>query len=456
MIKLVHLNHRHPIQSTPPHIIMWTSPQDLLDSWTHRLEHDFTNQAGEPAEWAPGHTRAARWPGEEAASAPLPGEKPTSNVTISSNGKLVAVASHTTIAMYEILIDERKNVTIRETRTLRGHAGDVTRVDFHPDGRLLASCSSREACVRLWDLEAHRGQEQEGQVVIRNVHEASLGSHLFSAEGSMLFYGQEWRTEDGERRHTAVIYDVQERRERARLEGHTDAIMWIGSSPDSQRVATSSWDKTVRVWDAMTGAELRTLRGAANQNWAAAWSPDGRFIAAGCGDKSLRVWNVESGDMQHELKGFNGWVRTVAFIEGTIGEAEGESETQEEKSLYLAAGAAGATVRLFDMRTGECVGYWQAKVEGQFKTLEIVNLRSFPRARGGGSVLAFGNTDGRMVVYDGRRNVKWEFEQDRGAGREEKPALWRTAFGISPDGRMMLSAHADGTLRAWNLVYFRQ
>jgi WD40 repeat protein len=43
------------------------------------------------------------------------------------------------------------------------------------------------------------------------------------------------------------------------LEGHTDSIWSITFSPDGQRLASSSRDKSIRIWDAETGALQQTL-----------------------------------------------------------------------------------------------------------------------------------------------------------------------------------------------------
>ena len=79
------------------------------------------------------------------------------------------------------------------------------------------------------------------------------------------------------------------------LEGHSEIVMSVALSPDGRRIVSGSWDRSVRVWDAESGACVATLEGHSYGVMSVAFSPDGRRIVSGSGDKSVRVWDAESG-----------------------------------------------------------------------------------------------------------------------------------------------------------------
>jgi hypothetical protein len=80
---------------------------------------------------------------------------------------------------------------------------------------------------------------------------------------------------------------------RATLRGHKDTVYGVAFSPDGKRLATASWDRTAKVWDAESGKELLTLRGHSNFVDGVAFSPDGKRLATASGDSTVQVYALD-------------------------------------------------------------------------------------------------------------------------------------------------------------------
>ncbi|WPJ66902.1 hypothetical protein SMAC4_14095 [Sordaria macrospora] len=79
------------------------------------------------------------------------------------------------------------------------------------------------------------------------------------------------------------------------LEGHSGSVRSVAFSPDGQRLASGSGDKTIKIWDPASGSCLQTLEGHSRDVRSVAFSPDGQRLASGSGDKTIKIWDPASG-----------------------------------------------------------------------------------------------------------------------------------------------------------------
>jgi WD40 repeat protein/serine/threonine protein kinase len=76
------------------------------------------------------------------------------------------------------------------------------------------------------------------------------------------------------------------------LIGHTADVIWIAFSPNGKRIATTGYDRTIKLWDTATGREVFTLRGHTAGVELLVFSPDGcRIVSSGL-DATARVWDA--------------------------------------------------------------------------------------------------------------------------------------------------------------------
>jgi WD40 repeat protein len=76
------------------------------------------------------------------------------------------------------------------------------------------------------------------------------------------------------------------------LQGHTSQVSDVVFSPKGTRIATASFDGTVKLWDAATGQEVLTLRGHTVGVLCVAFSPDGTKLVSGGHDTLAVVWDA--------------------------------------------------------------------------------------------------------------------------------------------------------------------
>jgi hypothetical protein len=111
---------------------------------------------------------------------------------------------------------------------------------------------------------------------------------------------------------TARVWDARTGAELLPLTGHTRAVWAVAVTPDGARIVTGSEDNTARVWDARTGAELLQLKGHTGAVYAVAVTPDGARIVTGSKDNTARVWDARTGAELLQLKDHPGAVYAVA------------------------------------------------------------------------------------------------------------------------------------------------
>ncbi len=132
------------------------------------------------------------------------------------------------------------------------------------------------------------------------------------------------------------LWDAVTGKPTAELSGHTESIVAAAWSSDGKLLATGSKDMTVKVWDGKTGKLLRSLAGHTKPVKAVAWSPDGKLLATASDDMIVRVFPADS-DKPVVLKGHTGPVLAVAW----------------SRAGKLASGGDDGKVYLWSVETGK-------------------------------------------------------------------------------------------------------
>lgn len=175
----------------------------------------------------------------------------------------------------------------RPVRTLRGHTDEVNAIRFDSTGTLLASASDDMTC-RIWSLDAILGPGFAGaggtyatSALPGSLSEAQTSSDAADADAA----------ERGAGASSAAMT-------RHVLRGHTKelyAVAWapyVQSSAAPRLLATTSFDRTARLWNAEDGSCVRTFAEHTDSVYSLCFSPDARFMATGGIDQRVFVQRV--------------------------------------------------------------------------------------------------------------------------------------------------------------------
>ncbi|UUM20818.1 NACHT domain-containing protein [Mycoavidus sp. SF9855] len=201
------------------------------------------------------------------------------------------------------------------------------------------------------------------------------------------------------------------------LRGHTGAVYSVAYSPSGDQIASGSEDRTVRVWDAETGALAHTLQGHTGSVNSVAYSPSGVQIASGSNDNTVRVWDAETGALPHILRGHTMAVSSVAY---------------SPSGSQIASGSVDNTVRLWDAQTGALAHILQEHTD-------IVRSVVYSPS---GSQIASSSHD-QMVWL-------WDAETGALAHTLQGHTAFVRSIVYSPSGKQIASGSDDHTVRLWD------
>nr|KJB83206.1 hypothetical protein B456_013G235400 [Gossypium raimondii] len=170
--------------------------------------------------------------------------------------------------------------------------------------------------------------------------------------------------EDGPLDDNAVLWYTDTLKPKSTLEEHSGLITDVRFSPSMSRLATSSFDKTVRVWDADSpGYSIRTYMGHSGNVMSLDFHPTKDDLICSCdGDGEIRFWSINNRSCTRAFK-----VLILFPLCGSGWYGPWYLRFQPRLGKYLAA-AAENVVSILDTETQTC----RHSLQGHTKPIHFV------------------------------------------------------------------------------------
>jgi WD40 repeat protein len=240
--------------------------------------------------------------------------------------------------------------------------------------------------------------------------------------------------------------------------GHSSWVYGVAISPDGRTGLSGCQDQTLRVWDLVTGMEMRRIEAHSGVD-TVAFGPDGRTALSSHDDKTLRVWDLAGGTEIRRLRGNTAVVRSLAVAPDGLTALSGD----DDNAVILWDLAGGTPIHTFRGHTAGVTGVayspdgrigYSDGADEMLKVWDLAGGREIRSIAGATQCVAVSRDGRNALTAAAERNTLCEW--DLGAGQ-----IIRTFQGhrddalsvaFARDGQTALSGSGDHTLKLWDLA----
>jgi WD40 repeat protein len=249
------------------------------------------------------------------------------------------------------------------------------------------------------------------------------------------------------------------------IAAHSDWVRCLSFTPDGSRLASGSFDKTIKVWQLDTGAALHTLTDRLKGVFALAVSPDGKFLASGSWDDTVELWDLETGTLLKNLSQHQASVRSLAIspdsqtlISGSFdrtivlwhlpdGAVTNTISTLEPVAAiamspdgkFLASTGDDGTIDIWSLTSGQLI----IKSSGNRHCIGSLAIGADSRT------ISAGTVNGYLVFWELENIENGQPPQCKLTQTIKAHAGQINACAFSPDGEYLITGSVDGKAKVW-------
>ncbi|ELS04467.1 WD40 repeat-containing protein [Xenococcus sp. PCC 7305] len=257
-----------------------------------------------------------------------------------------------------------------------------------------------------------------------NLSAANLKDCLFAKQDFGTVFSVSWHPQESilatsHSDRTVRVWEVVTGRELLTLKCHNDWVRSVAWNPDGQALASASYDSTIKIWNPINGQCLQNLNGHYGTAVSVAWSPDGQLLASGSSDKTIKIWNPINGQCFQTLTGHDILVRSIAW---------------SPNGQLLASASDDQTIKIWNPINGQCI----QTLNGHTSWVASVVWRP------DGQALASASYDSTIKIWNpiNSQCLNTLIGHDSAV----------TSIVWSPNGQALASTSSDKAIKIWNPI----
>ena len=295
----------------------------------------------------------------------------------------------------------------RAMHVLEGHTSEVSMAVYSPDGKTIVS-GSYDCTIRLWDASTGKslGAPIFGTSWINSVKISPDGTKIIA---SLLV-------------RFISIWDFKSRIQLHLLSTNQGETVFA-CSPDSKTIASSFNSNDIMLWDVESGAQLVSpMLGHTARITAIAYSSDGKTCVSASEDMSLKLWNTLTGTTLNILHfKYTAAITCIVYC-------------SDDTILF---GSNDQTIMKWNVNEDN-------------KSVVLISDKNYLE---GERIYCMAiSPDGKILAYAKSNLIElFDLVQHIQVEQPLKGHIWPVlSLAFSLDGKQILSASADNTIRIWN------
>lgn len=323
--------------------------------------------------------------------------------------------------------------------TFDEHQSSVTGVVFAKKGQVMFS-SSLDGTVRAWDLIRFRNFR-----TFTSTSRIQFSSVAVDPSGEIVAAGSLDNFD-------IQVWSVQTSQLLDQLSGHEGPISCLSFGLETNaRLASASWDKTVRIWDIFGRSQTSEPFDLTSECLALAMRPDSKEFSVSTMDGKIACFDIESGKMVREIDG------RKDILQGRYREDEFTSKNSKRgkhfdsiaysfDGLTLIAAGNNNSICMYDLPNEVLLKRFKISLNMQLNgTLEYLNSKNIVDGQ------AVDLVDRSGEISDSEENHKSDLKlpgSHRGdvGLRSTRPEIRVMSVGFSPTANAFAAASTEGLL----------